>query len=699
MTAIKIAFAGNPNAGKTTLFNALTGLRLKTGNYAGVTVDKTIVGKRFDKYHLSFVDLPGIYSLTAYSPDEIITRDFLLNEKPSVIIDVVDSTNLERNLLLCVQFLELQIPIVVALNMSDEAETHGIIIDEKLLSELLGIPFLKTSAIKKIGLDELMETTINEAENSVSTPPKNTIIYSDEVERELGKVLTILARATDLPPNLPPRWLAIKLLEKDAWVEKIIRNCAIYHELSTQVEQSNAWLEKHYGMDAEIIISELRYGYLRGAIIEAVTQKNIQRKNITERLDAILMNRFLGLPILLATLWAIFQVTFSLGKYPVHWLESFFTLLSELVTNNLPTGFWQSLIADGMIAGVGGVLSFVPLIIILFLFLSILEDTGYMSRAAFIVDKFLHLFGLHGQSFVPMIIGFGCSVPAIMAARTLKNSKDRILTILIIPFMSCGAKMPVYMLFAAAFFEHQVGNIVLSIYVAGVVLAFITAIILNKTIFKNRVTPLIMELPPYRLPTTSGILWHIGNKTWSYAKKAGTVILFASIIIWLITTFPRPPLSSNSPSETRHEKSAIEYSAVGQIGHFIEPLFRPLGFNWQISISALTGFAAKETVISTLGILYRSEGAVPSAPVTAENADEPTPNLRTALKNDAQFSALAAYTLMLFILLFPPCLATLATLRAELGAKWLAISMSLNIGLAWLVCLAVYQIGRWFIAI
>lgn len=688
-----IALAGNPNAGKTTLFNAITGARQRVGNYPGVTVERREGIIHYEGREYRFVDLPGTYSLTAYSIDEVVARDFLLDERPDLIVDVIDSTNLERHLYLCLQFQELGIPVMGALNMSDEAEGKGISIDADALAAILGIPMVKTVGSKEKGVTELMEA-ISAMVGSCSGCEK-TIYYGDELEVYLARIEKEIGKDEGFVMTYPSRWMAVKLLEKDSHARKLLDKHPGKSKIIAEADEAIAWVEKHYGKDAEIIVSEQRYAYIRGAVREVVKVKKVHDFSITEAIDKVVMNRFLALPIFLAVLWVVFQLTFTLGEVPMVWLEESFASLSVFVGNVLPDGWFSSLIADGIIAGVGGVLSFVPLIIILFFFMSLLEDLGYMSRAAFATDKFLHAFGLHGQSIFPIMVGFGCSVPAIMAARTLKNPRDRIVTILIIPFMSCGAKLPVYVLLAKAFFPKNPGAMVMLIYGIGFLIGLVAALIFKKTIARGDATPFVMELPPYRLPTLRGILWHVWEKTWHYAKKAGTIILLASILIWASTAFPvyRPAESGEIATfldrlgddelEIELGRLQLENSIAGKLGHFMEPIFRPMGFDWRIGIATITGFAAKEVVVSTLGVLYHTEEE---------------DSLREALANDPGFNPAIALALMLFVLIIPPCLATLATIKAELGWKWLGVSVSFNLALGWVLATIVYKVGMLFIA-
>jgi len=706
---IKIALAGNPNSGKTTLFNAITGAHHKVGNYPGVTVEKfegtRVRGGR--QYH--FTDLPGIYSLTAYSIDEVVARDFILDEKPDLIVDVLDSTNLERNLYLALQFQELGLPVVGALNMSDEAAAKGIVIDIATLSATLGIPFVQTVGSKGKGIDALLDVIDNTAayyrKQAGTGEGAKSVQYGREVEEKLGLIEPLLAEDADFASKYPVRFIAVKLLEKDKEAGALLKQHKNREKIEAEVKKADNWLEGHYGRESAIIISEQRYGYIRGAVKEAVKITGEPASTFTEKIDKVLMNKFLAFPIFLGVLWLIFQVTFTAGAYPAEWLEIFFSFLADVLTNVLGAGFLKDLLVDGILGGVGSVLSFVPYIVLLFLLLSTLEDTGYISRAAFATDKLLHSFGLHGQSIFPLMLGFGCSVPAVMAARTLKSPKDRIITVLVTPFMTCGAKLPVHLLFAAAFFPAHAANMLILIYALGVIFALIAAKVLRATVLKGDPTPFVLELPPFRSPTLSGILWHVWEKTFQYIKKAGTIILACSIVIWALTTFPKAELSGaeqenlaaalqaenpgadedeiNSMLETIGANYALEHSFAGDIGRGINPVFRPLGFNWRLSIASFTGFAAKEVVVSTLGILYS----------IGTEEDETSTGLRGALANDPDMSPLTAFVFMIFTLIIPPCIAALGTIKAELGWKWLGFEVLFQLLLGWVICFIIFRAG------
>lgn len=670
---ITIALAGNPNAGKTTIFNALTGSREHVGNYAGVTVEKKEGVIERGGVTIRIFDLPGTYSLTAYSLDEVVARDSIIDEKPDVIIDVIDSTNLERNLYLCLQFCEMHVPVVGALNMSDEAEKQGIVIDEKHLSRVLGIPLVKTIGSRAKNLDELLAAAVKSAQGAEAPHEVN---YGREVEGELRKITDTIARDASFAERFDARWMAIKLLENDENAVQKLSAHAQKGAVTERVAKSVRWLEKHYNESSDVIIAEQRYAYIRGAVREAVRAAKQAGASVTDRIDRVLLNRVAGLPIFLLIVWGMFQLTFTLGEFPMQLIENLFSWLASLGIAFIPAGLFRSLIVDGVIGGVGGILTFLPNILLLYLCISFLEDTGYMARAAFIMDKVMHRIGLHGQSFIPLLTGFGCSVPAILAARTLRNDKDRITTILIIPLMSCGAKLPVYTLLIGAFFAPSVSaNVLFSIYLIGVLLAVIMAVLFRRIFFRGESSPFVMELPPYRLPTVRAVLTHIGERAWMYLKKAGTLILAASILIWFLTSFPKP---GNAEAGI----SPIEASFAGRIGKFIEPAIHPLGFDWKTGIALITGFVAKETIVSTMGTIYKVEG------------DEST-SLRKALRADTHFSPLIAFCLMLFVLIYVPCLTTLAVVKQELGSyKWVVFFIAYTTALAWGVTFLAYQAGR-----
>lgn len=676
---IIIALLGNPNSGKTSLFNALVGANQKVGNFAGVTIEKYEGRLTFAGYKLKFIDLPGTYSLTAYSPEELIARNYIIEKKPDVVIDVVDGSSLERNLYLTTQLIELEIELIIALNMYDEVEKNNIKIDIKQLQQLLGTHIIPTSAVKKTGMESLLNHIIRVHEKQIQIK-KNKLSYRMELESIIKDIAEIILTENQLK-KYNPRWLAIKLLENDKAVYRLIKEFPIWLHIEPILQSNHTNFISKYKIDPEMSITEDRHAFIRGALQETVQFPAVHKKSITERIDAILINRILGFPIFLAMMWLVFQFTFKLGEAPMGWMKTLFELISNTMSSWLPNGFIQSIVVDGIIAGVGGVLVFLPNILLLFIALAFLEGTGYMARAAFVVDKIMHKFGLHGKSFIPMMTGFGCSIPAIMATRTLKNDSDRLTTMMIIPFMSCGAKLPVYVLLISAFFpENMAGNVLFGIYLFGIIIALISAKILKKGLFKNDSEPFVMELPPYRIPTLKSLLIQAQIKAVMYLKKAGTIILAASLLLWFACNFPQAPASKSADQKPT---SQLEYSLAGRFGKTIEPLLKPLGFDWRISIALTTGLAAKEIIVSTLSTIYS----------LGDTAHEST-NLAQRLQRNPNFSTATALSLMVFVLLYIPCMATIGVFKKEAGAwKWLGIYAAYSTAMAWLAAFVVYRIA------
>jgi len=705
---ITIALAGNPNCGKTTIFNDLTGARQHVGNYPGVTVEKKEGNLKYKDYEIKVVDIPGIYSLTAYSIDEIVARNFIVEEKPDVVIDIVDTSNLERNLYLAVQFMELKIPLIIALNMADIAEKQGLKIDKEELSKILRVPLIFTVATKSKGLNELLDEAIKivEAKNK---PGEGTIKYGEEVEKELDKLEDILIQDIELTKDYPSKWLALKLLEGDAVVTKRVEESLYFEKVITQVGESTTHLKKVFGDSPEAIIADRRYGYITGACKEAVKKSPEERQILSDKIDQVLVNRVIGLPILLAVMWLIFNFVFKASAPLMGYVEMGQTWLGNLLSGLLPDGSAiQSLIVDGIIGGVGSVLIFVPIIFLLFLAMAFLEDTGYMARAVFIMDKIMHKIGLHGRSFIPMLLGFGCTIPAIMATRTIEDKNDRFVTMLVVPFVSCGARLPVYALLIGAFFPERIsGNILFSLYILGIVVAIFMAKILRKYLFKGEAAPFVMELPPYRFPTIKGLLIHMWERGVIYLKKAGTIIFVGVLIIWVLSNFPWTPnyskdygtlieqAQNNEEMITQLENERafekLEMSYAGKMGRAIAPIFKPLGFDdWKLSVGLIGGFVAKEIVVGTLGTLH-SVGEV----------DEESESLRQRLQNQTRpdgskkFNPLVAYAIMIFVLLYIPCVATIAVIKRETNSwKWPIFTVFYTTGVAWIASFIVYQGGK-----
>ena len=778
---IRIALAGNPNCGKTTMFNNITGAKQHVGNYAGVTVEKKEGYKKFDGHELLFIDLPGTYSLTARSLDELVARNVIVNDNPDVIVNVLDASNLERNLYLAAQLLELEKPMVIALNMSDVAEDMGIKYDLKKMAEMTGATIVSTVGRTNIGTKDLLAATISVAASQKA--PGVTINYGDLLEGKISELVEELKQAGTV--TYPLRWVAVKLLEKDADViGKVMR----FENTEAVIEKAKAIREEIKDqVDLDVVFQEYRHRFAVEVYNTCLTQAPTQLETRSDRYDKILTHRILGLPIFMVVMWLLFNFVNTVGAIPQGWIEDGFTALQAWVVTVIPEGQLQSLISDGIIAGVGAVLSFVPLILLLFLGISFLEDTGYMARAAFVIDRVMRACGLHGKSFIPLLLGFGCSVPSVMGARILDNYKDRMVTILITPFMSCSARLPVYTLFAAAFFPPEwAGTVVFGVYALGIVFGIVFAKIFRKYLFAGEAEPFVMELPPYHLPTLKATLTHMFERGIMYLKKAGTFILAASILVWFITTYPMdveyskdydalhdqvaqtyemkdaetlahfgiatdeqkdqvneivdnmkstvadattqaedageaaPEIEVEDDSEApelfndikdqneqlfpvawamyknsvnlddenqkideQKNSEKLEQSYAAMFGKAINPVLKPLGFDWKIGVSLVAGLAAKEVVVSTLGTIYAVGG----------DTDHPQA-LTDYLQNDPHFTPLIALTLMLFILIYPPCIAALAVIKRETGSwKWMLFMFCYENAFAWIACFIFYNIG------
>ena len=686
---ITVALVGNPNCGKTSFFNFATGMREKVGNYSGVTVDSKVGTFHHRGFTINLVDLPGTYSLTEFSPDELYVRDFLDNHDLDLVLNIVNAGNLERNMLLTTQLIDRNHPMVMALNMYDELEKSGDRLDHQALGQLLGFPVVPVIARTGWGIENVLEAIVQVYEGKAKETKHIHINYGSEMEAAIEHLKSLLNKTEGLRNNYHPRYLALKLIAGDQTVWQQVAHLSNADEIRKAAEQYRKNFEKEYDEDITSVISDLRFGFIRGALSETlVPAEKKEKQQLGYALDKVLTNRWMGFPILFCFLFIMFEVTFVLGAYPQDWLETGIGWLGEWCRSVLPAGIFADLLVDGVLAGAGAVLVFLPQILILFLFISILEDTGYMARAAFIMDKLMHRMGLHGKSFIPYIIGFGCSVPAVLAARTLENPRDRILTILTVPFISCSARLPVYMLLVAAFFPHHQALILLSIYLIGLVFAILTSLLLSKVHFKQQANPFVMELPPYRVPTLRNAAIHTWDKTSEWLKRVSTVVLLASVIIWALGYFPR--LTSDSDSSLKKEQ--LEQSYLGKIGHALEPAFRPLGMEWRAGVSLIAGASAKEVIASSMAVLYGVED-------TDDNQEQSmAAKLQSVRDDDGRqvYSPIAAYAMMLFILLYFPCISTLATIRQEIGKGWMWFSAIYNTMLAWLVSFAFYQIASLF---
>ncbi|MEI6756261.1 MAG: ferrous iron transport protein B [Chlorobium sp.] len=702
---IHIALAGNPNCGKSSLFNVLTGAHQKVGNFPGVTVEKHEGYLDYKGYRIRVVDLPGTYSLTPYSPEEIVTREYLIKERPDVVVNVLEGSNLERNLLLTTQLMELEVDFLVALNMMDEVQEKGIVIEIKQLQKLLGCHIVPTSAKKKTGLDSLLDHIIRVSRKDIEIR-KNKLFFRPGLEDSVEKITALLSHQKELG-GFNSRWLAIKLLENDREVYQEVQQFPVWLKVELALQEAIRECERMHDSDPEVLITEDRHAFIRGAMKECVRQPVGAKATVTDYIDMVVLNRVLGLPIFLLVVWAIFHLTFTLGSPVMGGLQFLFGLITSTISPLLPNETLRSIVIDGIMAGVGGVLVFLPNIVLLFIGLSFLEASGYMARAAFVIDRVMHRFGLHGKSFIPMITGFGCSIPAIMATRTLKSPTDRLATIMIIPFMSCGAKLPVYVLLTGAFFAPDMAaNVMFGIYLLGIGVGLWTALLLKSTVLKTDSEPFVMELPPYRWPTPASVLFQAKVKALMYVKKAGTLILSAVIIIWAASNYPRHAVldaqrlaetsaimqSGISASEKDQQRRAVEvkiksrqleYSLAGRAGKVLEPLIRPLGFDWRIGIALVTGLAAKEVVVSTMGTIY-SLGQTEGVPM----------DLKSILRHDPSFSRATALSLMVFVLLYMPCVAAIGVMKKEVG-KWRPVILysAYSLSVAWVLSFIVYRIA------
>ncbi len=672
---ITIALVGQPNVGKSMLINAISNAKLKVGNFTGVTVEKKSVKFDYGNIGIEIIDLPGLYALSEYGEDEKVTKEFLENEHYDLILNVVDSTNLERNLQLTTQLLELQKRMVIALNMTDEAVKEGIEVDAKQMSAVIGVPCIKVSALSKMGLEKLIARCVDTCKFPLV---ENKMVFSEEVEEEVDKIVEFFTAR-----NFNPEW--VDVLQGLSYRQIAVALLAGKKTLFTAFHEEPIWLELH-----ELIIASRKHLYLhadsedideifaherlaiaKGLVAETTSYEKKVAKSMSERIDTILIHKLFGMPIFLFFMWLLFQLTFEIGSVPMDWIDAGFASFGSALGAHIQTPWLNSLIVDGIIAGVGAVVMFLPNIMILFFGIALLETTGYMSRVAFMLDGFFHHFGLHGKSFIPLVTGFGCSVPAYMSARILKSERDRLLTLFIIGFMSCGAKLPIYVLFAAAFFEpHQAGNVLFIIYIAGAILGLIAAKVLKMFVFKGGDEPFVMEMPKYRLPSLK-LIWHtVSTKAWMYLRKAGTYILAASMIIWFASNYPHNEILENhyqkeiALASGEAEKKALENrlleeqlanSYLGMIGKFTEPLFAPLGFDWKMTVALETGLAAKEVVVSTLGILYA---------LGAEEAGD-SDSLAKQIRKHISVPSAAAF--IIFVIIYLPCLAASAVFTKEAG--------------------------------
>lgn len=712
---INVAFIGNPNAGKTTVFNQLSGAKEKVGNYGGVTVDIKKASANYNGYHFNFYDLPGTYSLSAYSHEELYVRNFIFNNTPDIIINVVDASNLERNMYLTTQLIDMHVPIVMALNMYDELEKKGAALNTNHLGSMLGIPIIPTVGSKGKGLDDLLKKVIDVYEGNDPSVRLIHINYGIEIEKSIEKVKAKIKGNKHLTTTRSARYIAIKLLERDKHVKEVIKEAQNSEEITKVANEEANRIEKIFADKADAVFTDAKYGFVAGALKETYSESPIRRRRKTEILDTILTHKLFGFPIFFAFMFFMFFTTFNLGAYPMEWIDMFVGWLNGVVVHVLPEGSFRDLLSDGVISGLGSVLVFLPNIIILFFFISLMEDTGYMARAAFIMDKVMHKIGLHGKSFIPLLMGFGCNVPAILSTRILESKQDRLLTILINPFMSCSARLPVYILIIGAFFPQYPSLMLMAIYSFGIVMAIVSALLFKKILFKQPSAPFVMELPPYRLPTLKVTLSHMWDKAAEYLKKVGGTILVAVVIIWALMYYPQnSDLESNFKSEvSRIEQSAIDKTSIDElikeaeinyqkqhleqsfiynIGLALEPVMTPIGLDWKMGISIVTGVVAKEIVVSTLGVIYQTEEG--ESLVNKLREESKLKEESTAMNN------LRAISFLIFILIYFPCVGVVAAVKKETGGwKWPIFMIVYTTTLAWVLSFVVFQVGKFLIDI
>ncbi|MBQ9255300.1 MAG: ferrous iron transport protein B [Bacteroidales bacterium] len=682
---INVALVGNPNCGKTSIFNVAAHAHERVGNYSGVTVDEKVGTFEFNGYKFNLTDLPGTYSLSAYSPEELYVRKHLTEKLPDIILNVVDSSNIERNLYLTTQIIDMDIRCVIAMNMFDELRSSGDKLDYNTLGNLIGVPIVPTVGRTGEGINNLFQRIIDVYEGKDNVSHHIHINHGLEIEEQI-KTLRDKIYQAGLYDKMSTRFLSIKLLENDTQIESIIKNNDKGAEiLKTRNEIKDSWFKKNK-TDIEASITDAKYSFIRGALREVYQKNNEHKANqLTDAIDSIVTHKYLGYPVFLLFMFITFYATFAIGQYPMDWIDSLFAWLGNVIGNNMQEGPLKSLMVDGIIGGVGSVIVFLPNILILYLFISFMEDSGYMARTAFIMDKIMHTMGLHGKSFIPMIMGFGCNIPAIMATRTIEDRKSRLITMLIIPLMSCSARIPVYLILVGAFFSEYAAFVLLGLYVLGMVMSVILAKVFSKFFIKGESTPFVMELPPYRMPTTKSVVRHSWEKGKQYLKKMGTVILGASIIVWALGYFPNHDTYSNP-------KTQMENSYMGKLGKTIEPVLSPCGMDWRQSVSILTGVAAKEIVASTMGVLYSSSEEASEVAELDVSSDEGELRISKYVKNN--MTPISAAAMLVFVLLYVPCIPGVVAIKGETGKwKWALFVISYTIILAWIMSFAVFQIG------
>lgn len=708
---INVALVGNPNCGKTSLFNYASGAHAKVGNYSGVTVDASVAHAKFGDYELALTDLPGTYSLSCYSPEELYVREHLFGKVPDVVINVIDASNLERNLYLTAQLMDMNVRVVCALNMFDEFERRGDTVDIATLSTLFGVPMIPTSFKTGQGVKELFRSVVDVFEDADKVTRHIHINHGHELEDGIAHIQQLLKSDSAIRARYSTRYLAVKLLEHDGSIEKYIQEHAGNRakEVFAARDHAENRVREEMKTDSETAVTDAKYGFIHGALMEAGfcegTKKDTYR--LTHVLDSLLSHKYLGFPVFFLLLYVMFQTTFSLGQYPMDWIEMGVEWLGNTVGTLLPAGPLRSMLVDGAIGGVGAVIVFLPQILILYFFISFMEDSGYMARAAFIMDRVMHRMGLHGKSFIPLIMGFGCNVPAIMATRTIESRRSRLITMMVLPFMSCSARLPIYIMIAGTFFAAQWRSaVMISLYAVGILVAVVVSRLLSRFVIRGEDTPFVMELPPYRFPTWRATLRHTWDKGKEYIRKMGGIILVASLIVWALGYFPH--------NDALTPEQQQEQSYIGRVGKAIEPVFAPQGFNWKLDVSLIAGVGAKEIVASTLGVIYAGDASASDEALSSQNEEiageiasvdnentcddeDKYTRLRRQMELEG-LTPLAAYSYLLFILLYFPCIATIAAIKNETSSwRWALAAAVYTTAIAWLVSAAVYQIGSFFV--
>ena len=678
---ISVGLVGNPNSGKTSLFNTLCGRSEHVGNYSGVTVDAKRGTLKYNGYTIAITDLPGTYALSAYSPEEVYVRRHIIDNTPDVIVNTVVASNLERNLYLTTELIDMSPKMVIALNMYDELERSGAHFDHEALGEMIGIPMVPVVAPTGRGLEQLLDAIIAVHENSDSRVRHIHIGYGAVIEESLAPLNADMRKhREELTAHFPPRYFALKFLEGDSEVAELLKSSSHYSRWKKMAEHARVDIERALEQDIETALAGQKYGFIHGALKETYRAAVRKRNTFGDKLDAIVTHRIWGFPIFFALMWFMFFCTFTLGAYPQGWIELGVEWLYEAVRGMMSEGALRDMITDGVINGVGSVLVFLPNIMILYLFISFLEDSGYLARAAFIMDKVMHRMGVHGKSFIPMVMGFGCNVPAIMACRTIECTTSRIITIMVVPFMSCSARLPIYMMIVGTFFAAHAGTVLFLLYIGGMLMAVISARLMRRFMFREQEAPFVMELSPYRVPTAKTTLRHMWSKCTQYLRKMGGLILIASIVVWLLSYYPRPKHEPAAPEATNYEMSYM-----GRIGQFCEPLFEPMGMEWQASVALISGIPAKEIVVSTMSVLYSQPGD--AAPVDDEELSAAVSDRITR-----SMSLPTAVAFLIFSLLYLPCIATIMAIASELNWKWALGSALYNTAVAWFIAWIGYHI-------